>query len=79
MINKLIQQTNKDININIMGGLYNLIDEAMAQALGVDVKTYIEVIDKKCTVDEATFIIDSILEEDAANIEKAKALFTSKI
>lgn len=62
-----------------MGGLYNLIDEAMAQALGVDVKTYIEVIDKKCTVDEATFIIDSILEEDAANIEKAKALFTSKI
>jgi hypothetical protein len=79
LINKLIQQTNKDININIMGGLYNLIDEAMAQALGVDVKTYIEVIDKKCTVDEATFIIDSILEEDAANIEKAKALFTSKI
>lgn len=51
----------------------------MAQELGVDVKTYIEVIDKKCTVDEATFIIDSILEEDAANIEKAKALFTSKI
>ena len=62
-----------------MGGVYNLIDEAMAQELGVDVKTYIEVIDKKCTVDEATFIIDSILEEDAANIEKAKALFTSKI
>jgi hypothetical protein len=62
-----------------MGGLYNLIDNAMAQKLGVDVKTYIEVIDKKCAEEEATFIIDSILEQDAANIEKAKALFTSKI
>jgi hypothetical protein len=29
-----------------MVGLYNLIDDAMAQELGVDVKTYIEVIDK---------------------------------
>ena len=62
-----------------MGGLYNLIDDAMAQELGVDVKTYIEVIDKKCAEEEATFIIDAIMDEDAANIEKAKALFNSKI
>ena len=34
-----------------MGGLYNLMDDVMAKELGVDVKTYIEVIDKKCTVD----------------------------
>jgi len=62
-----------------MGGFYNLIDDAMAQELGVDVKTYIEVIDKKCTEEEATFIINTIMDEDAANIEKAKALFNSKI
>ena len=62
-----------------MGGLYNLMDEAMAQGLGVDVKTYIEVIDKKCTEEEATFIINTIMDEDEVNIEKAKALFNSKI
>lgn len=62
-----------------MEGLYNLIDDAMVQELGVDVKTNIEVIDKKCTEEEATFIINTIMEEDVANIEKAKALFNSKL
>ena len=62
-----------------MGGVYNLIDDAMAQGLGVDVKTYIEVIEKKCTEEEATFIINTIMDEEAANIEKAKALFNSKL
>ena len=62
-----------------MGGLYNLMDDAMAQELGVDVKTYIEVIDKKCTEEEAIFIIDTILDQDSDNLEKAKALFNSKI
>ena len=46
------------------------MDDAMAQELGVDVKTYIEVIDKKCTEEEAIFIIDTILDQDAANLEK---------
>lgn len=62
-----------------MGGLYNLMDEAMAQELGLDLKTYIEVIDKKCTEEEATFIINTIMDEDEVNIEKAKALFNSKL
>ena len=62
-----------------MGGLYNLMDDAMAQELGVDVKTYIEVIDKKCTEEEATFIINTIMDEDEVNIEIAKALFNSKL
>jgi hypothetical protein len=62
-----------------MGGLYNLMDEAMAQGLGVDLKTYIEIIDKKCTEEEATFIINTIMDEDATNIEKAKVFFNIKI
>ena len=62
-----------------MGGFYNLMDDAMAQELGVDVKTYIEVIDKKCTEEEATFIINTIMDEDEVNIEIAKALFNSKL
>ena len=61
-----------------MGGLYNLIDDAMAQELVVDLKTYIEIIDKKCTEEEATFIINTIMDQDTANIEKAKALFNYK-
>ena len=62
-----------------MGVLYNLIDDAMAQELVVDLKTYIEIIDKKCTEEEATFIINTIMDEDVGNIEKAKALFNSKL
>ena len=62
-----------------MGGLYNLIDDAMGQELVVDLKTYIEIIDKKCTEEEATFIINTIMDQDTANIEKAKALFNSKL
>ena len=62
-----------------MGGLYNLMDDVMAQGLGVDLKTYIEIIDKKCTEEEATFIINTIMDQDTNTIEKAKALFHSKL
>lgn len=62
-----------------MTGLYNLMDDAMAQELGVDQKTYIEIIEKKCTEEEATFIINAIIDEDLNDIEKAKALFHSKL
>ena len=62
-----------------MTGLYNLMDDAMAQELGVDLKTYIEIIEKKCTEKEATFIINAIIDEDLTDIEKAKALFHSKM
>ena len=75
----ITQKPSKDININKMGGLYNLIDDAMAQGLSVDIKTYIEAIDKKCTEEEAEFIINTIMDEDVANIEKSKALFNSKL
>lgn len=51
----------------------------MAQGLGVDLKTYIEIIDKKCTEEEATFIINTIMDQDTNTIEKAKALFHSKL
>ena len=54
------------------------MDDAMAQELEVDVKTYIEVIDKKCTEEEATFIINTIMDEDEVNIEIAKVLFYNK-
>jgi len=61
-----------------MMNLYELMDEAMAQALGVDVETYINVIENKCTAEEAAFIVDTIWEENE-HLEDAKKLFNSKL
>jgi Cys-tRNA synthase (O-phospho-L-seryl-tRNA:Cys-tRNA synthase) len=52
-----------------------MMDMAIAQELGVDVETYITIIDNKCTDEEAQFIIMTILDEDQGNLEKAKETF----
>lgn len=62
-----------------MPGLYDMMDQAIAGELGVSLETYIDVIENKCTQEEADFIILTILEEDADNLEKAKELFNSKV
>jgi len=58
-----------------MPGLWDMMDQAIANELGVDVETYIEIIDGKCTDEEANFIILTIMEEDEENLEKAKQTF----
>lgn len=58
-----------------MAGLFDRMDHAIANELGVDVETYIKVIDIKCTEEEANFIILTIMEEDEDNLEKAKEMF----
>ena len=58
-----------------MGGLFDMMDDAIAQELGVDLYTYIRIIDHKCTDEEANFIILTIMEEDQDNLEKAKEMF----
>ena len=58
-----------------MGGLYNLMDEIVAVGLGVPMETYINIIETKCTEEEATFIITTIIDEDEDNLEKAKETF----
>ncbi len=58
-----------------MIGLWDMMDQAIAQELGVSVETYIDIIDGKCTEEEADFIIMTIMEEDADNLEKAKQMF----
>lgn len=58
-----------------MGGLFDMMDDAIAQELGVDLYTYIKIIDHKCTEEEANFIILTIMEEDKENLEKAKETF----
>jgi hypothetical protein len=58
-----------------MAGLWDMMDMAIAGELGVDVETYIKVIDGKCSEEEANFIIMTILDEDEENLEKAKEKF----
>ncbi len=58
-----------------MPGLFDMMDHGIAGELGVDVETYIKIIDHKCTEEEANFIIMTIMEEDQSNIEKAKEMF----
>ena len=61
-----------------MPGLYDLMDEVMATELGVDLNTYIHVIEDLCTLEEADFIIDNMWQEDG-DIDAAKQLFQSKL
>ena len=62
---------------NKMTGFYDLMDIGMAEALGVDVETYIDVIEDRCTIEEATLIFNGIwFEEDETT---ARALFESKL
>ena len=58
-----------------MNGLFDMLDHGIAGELGVDVETYIKIIDHKCTEEEANFIILTIMEEDQDNLEKAKEMF----
>ena len=60
-----------------MMGLYDMMDDAMATELGVDLNTYIHVIEDLCTLEEADFIIDNIWQEH--DVEAARQLFNSKL
>lgn len=62
-----------------MIGLYDMMDEAIASELGVDVETYIDVIENKCSIREANFIINVIFGERLDKFERAKAIFYSYI
>ena len=63
---------------NNMMGLYDLMDDAIATELGVDLDTYVHVIENVCTLDEVDFIIDNIWQENG-DIDASKQLFQSKL
>jgi hypothetical protein len=59
-----------------MMGLYDFMDAAIAEDLGVDVEVYVEVIENKCTHWEATFIIGAMFDEEREDRKlRAKNLF----
>lgn len=60
-----------------MMGLFEMLDEAFAVKLGVDLETYVDVIENRCTLEEADFIIDQLFNE--GDIDAAKQMFNSKL
>ncbi len=57
--------------------LFELMDHAIADELGVDLKTYVDVIENKCSYEEADFIIEQLFNE--GDVEAAKQMFNSKL
>jgi hypothetical protein len=60
-----------------MMDLFELMDHAIADELGVDLETYVDVIENKCTFEEADFIIEQLFNE--GDVEAAKQMFNSKL
>jgi hypothetical protein len=58
-----------------MAGLWDMMDMAIAEELGVDLDTYIEVIEHKCTKEDRDSIILAVLEDDVDKIKEAKEKF----
>ena len=57
--------------------LFEMMDHAIADELGVDLETYVDVIENKCTFEEADFIIEQLFNE--GDVEAAKQMFNSKL
>ena len=57
--------------------LFEMLDDAFADELGVDLETYVDVIENRCTMEEAGFIIDQLFNE--GDIEAAKQMFNNKL
>lgn len=58
-----------------MGGLFDLMDQAIAEQLGTDVETFIWVIDGVASEKEAGIIIHAMLGNDEDEKTKARELF----
>lgn len=60
-------------------GFFGMIDFAIAEDLGVDVDTYNDVIENKCTYWESIFIVTVFLDQRYDKMEKARNIFMSKL
>jgi hypothetical protein len=59
-----------------MMGLYDMMDIAIADELGVDLEVYTDVIENKCTHWEMVFIIGAMWDEEREDRKlRAKNLF----
>jgi len=64
-----------DIGFN----MYGAMDDIIAEELKVDIQTYVNILENKCTYNEGKFIIFSLLSHRQDKKEKAIKLFKSKL
>jgi hypothetical protein len=62
-----------------MISLFELYDTAIANELGVDISTYSDIINTKCSYWEGYYIISVFLTQDTNRMENAKNIFNSKL
>jgi hypothetical protein len=73
---KRITNLKKDMKL----GLFDLFDQMVAEELGVDVETYIKVIESDNVSDEEQKeIIMGMVGDDVEAFQKSKELFESKL
>lgn len=69
----------KKIEIPQIPGIFDYLDVSVASELEIDVETYIDIVDNKCTYSEAKFIVFAVFSDRPDKIQKAKDLVQSKI
>lgn len=58
-------------------GLYDMLDMACADALGVTVEEYIRVVEDVLPFERASVFIGGLLSEDEEKIEKCKRIYNN--
>jgi hypothetical protein len=59
--------------------MFGAMDEIISSELNVDIETYTDVLDNRCTYSEGKFIIFSLLSDREDKKAKAIELFNSKL
>lgn len=60
-------------------GIFGMIDYTIAEDLGVDVDTYNDVIENKCTYWETLYIVTVFLDQRIEKMDKAKEIFNNRL
>ncbi|MCW1952810.1 MAG: hypothetical protein KIH80_001385 [Flavobacteriia bacterium] len=55
--------------------MFDMIDSLVAEELEVDIETYVDIIEKKCTHWQRQFIIFTVLSGREDKMERAKQIF----
>lgn len=60
-------------------GIFGMIDFGIANDLGVDVETYNEVIETKCTYWESLYIVTVFLDQRYDKMDNARKIFNHRM
>jgi len=60
-------------------GIFGMIDFSIAEDLGVDVETYNDVIENKCTYWEALYIVTVFFDQRYEKMENARHIFNKRM